>query len=238
MEDKDMELQFITHFTDTYSYYDSARMALEGGCRWIQLRMKDTPADRVEQEAIRLQRLCKDYGATFIIDDHVHLAKKIHADGVHLGKQDMPVAEARNILGQGFIIGGTANTFDDVKMHHEAGADYIGCGPFRFTTTKKNLSPVLGLEGYRTIVRQMKEAGIRLPIVAIGGITYEDIPAIMETGVTGIALSGTILRATNPVAETGRILSIGKEDTPASTPANSRPHADRRSKDKQQEQTK
>ena len=127
---------------------------------------------------------------------------------MHLGKHDMPVAEARRLLGNGFIIGGTANTFDDVKMHYEAGADYIGCGPFRFTTTKKNLSPILGLEGYRRIVSQMKEAGINLPIVAIGGITREDIPAILQTGVTGVALSGTILRADNPAEETRRILAI------------------------------
>ncbi len=203
-----MELQFITHFTEKYSYYDSARMALEGGCRWIQLRMKDTSPEEVEQEALRVQALCRTYHATFIIDDHVELVKKIHADGVHLGKHDMPVAEARRLLGNGFIIGGTANTFDDVKMHYEAGADYIGCGPFRFTTTKKNLSPILGLEGYRRIVSQMKEAGINLPIVAIGGITREDIPAILQTGVTGVALSGTILRADNPTEETRRILAI------------------------------
>ena len=147
---------------------------------------------------------------TFIIDDHVELVKKIHADGVHPGKKDMPVAEARKMLGKDFIIGGTANTFEDVKMHYEAGADYIGCGPFRFTTTKKNLSPILGLEGYRSIVSQMKEAGIHLPIVAIGGITFEDIPSIMATGVTGIALSGTILRADNPIEETRRIINIEK----------------------------
>lgn len=203
-----MELQFITHFTEKYSYYDSARMALEGGCRWIQLRMKDASPEEVEQEALRVQALCRTYHATFIIDDHVELVKKIHADGVHLGKHDMPVAEARRLLGNDFIIGGTANTFDDVKMHYEAGADYIGCGPFRFTTTKKNLSPILGLEGYRRIVSQMKEAGINLPIVAIGGITREDIPAILQTGVTGVALSGTILRADNPTEETRRILAI------------------------------
>lgn len=203
-----MELQFITHFTDTYSYFDSARMALEGGCRWIQLRMKDASPEEIEQEALRIQNLCKSYGATFMIDDHVELVKKVCADGVHLGKNDMPVAEARKILGKDFIIGGTANTFEDVKMHYEAGADYIGCGPFRFTTTKKNLSPVLGLEGYRSIVLQMKEKGIDLPIVAIGGITFEDIPAIMETGVNGIALSGTILQATDPVAETRRIVNL------------------------------
>ena len=203
-----MELQFITHFTEKYSYYDSARMALEGGCRWIQLRMKDASPEEVEQDALRVQALCRTYHATFIIDDHVELVKKLHADGVHLGKHDMPVAEARRLLGNGFIIGGTANTFDDVKMHYEAGADYIGCGPFRFTTTKKNLSPILGLEGYRRIVSQMKEAGINLPIVAIGGITREDIPAILQTGVTGVALSGTILRADNPTEETRRILAI------------------------------
>lgn len=203
-----MELQFITHFTEKYSYYDSARMALEGGCRWIQLRMKDASPEEVEQEVLRVQALCRTYHATFIIDDHVELVKKLHADGVHLGKHDMPVAEARRLLGNGFIIGGTANTFDDVKMHYEAGADYIGCGPFRFTTTKKNLSPILGLEGYRRIVSQMKEAGINLPIVAIGGITREDIPAILQTGVTGVALSGTILRADNPTEETRRILAI------------------------------
>ena len=203
-----MKLQFITHFTDQYSYYDSARLALEGGCRWIQLRMKDASDEEVEKEAIRVQALCKEYGATFLLDDRVQLVKKLGADGVHLGKNDMPIAEARQILGKDFIIGGTANTFEDVKAHYEAGADYIGCGPFRFTTTKKNLSPILGLEGYADIVRQMKEQGIDLPIVAIGGITIEDIPDIMKTGVTGIALSGTILRAENPVEETRKINAL------------------------------
>ena len=202
-----MELQFITHYTDRYSYTDSARMALEGGCRWIQLRMKDATSEEREQAALLTQQLCRRYGATFIIDDDVDLVKKIGADGVHLGKNDLPIAEARRRLGPGFLIGGTANTFADVQAHAAAGADYIGCGPFRYTTTKKNLSPILGLEGYRDIVRQMREADIRLPIVAIGGITAADIPSLLATGVTGIALSGTILRAGDPVAETSSIIS-------------------------------
>ena len=203
-----MKLQFITHYTDTYSYYDSARMALEGGCRWIQLRMKEASPLELEQEALRIQALCHQYHATCIIDDHVELAKKIQAHGVHLGKNDMPIAEARKLLGPDFLIGGTANTFEDIRSHHQAGANYIGCGPFRFTTTKKNLSPILGLEGYRYLVSQMKAEKIALPVVAIGGITFEDIPAIMETGVTGIALSGTILRADHPIEETRRIVKI------------------------------
>lgn len=201
-------IQFISHYTDTISYLDSIRLALEGGCRWVQLRMKDATDEEMLPVALEAQRLCREAGATFIIDDHVELVKEIRADGVHLGKMDMPIAEARKILGAEYIIGGTANTFEDVKAHYEAGANYIGCGPFRFTTTKKKLSPVLGLEGYRSIVSQMRSAGIDLPIVAIGGITAEDIPAIMQTGVTGIALSGTVLRASDPVAEMRRLIEI------------------------------
>ena len=195
------QIQFISHYTEKYSYLDSIRMALEGGCRWVQLRMKEADDATLLRTALEAQQLCADVHATFIIDDHVELVKQIHADGVHLGKKDMPVAEARAFLGKDFIIGGTANTFEDVKMHYEAGADYIGCGPFRFTTTKKNLSPILGLEGYRDIVSRMRAEGIHLPIVAIGGITNADIPAILETGVTGIALSGSVLRAEHPVEE-------------------------------------
>ena len=146
--------------------------------------------------------------AIFIIDDHVELAQKLHADGVHLGLKDMPVAEARQVLGEEFLIGGTANTFEDIVRHWQGGADYIGCGPFRHTDTKKNLSPLLGLEGYARLMKQMQEAGIPLPVVAIGGITRADIPAIMETGVRGIALSGTVLRADDPVQEMREILAF------------------------------
>ena len=154
------------------------------------------------------QKLCREAGATFIIDDHVQLVKEIGADGVHLGKNDMPIDEARAILGEGSIIGGTANTLDDVVRHWKNGASYIGCGPFRFTTTKEKLSPVLGLEGYRDIVAKMKDAGIDIPVVAIGGINAEDIPQIMETGVTGIALSGTVLRAEDPIEEMRKLVKM------------------------------
>lgn len=202
-----ISLQFITHQTERYSYLDSARMALEGGCKWIQLRMKEASLEEVEAVALQLKPLCKEHEAILILDDHVELTQKLEADGVHLGKMDMPISEARRILGEAFIIGGTANTFEDVELHYRAGADYVGIGPFRFTTTKKNLSPVLGLEGYTSIIQKMKETHIDLPTVAIGGITYEDIPGILATGVNGIALSGTILQAENPVTETKLILN-------------------------------
>lgn len=201
-------VQFITHTSARYTYADSARLALAGGCRWIQLRMKDAQREEIIATAAEILPLCREVGATFILDDHVELVELTGANGVHLGKNDMPIAEARRQLGHNKIIGGTANTFEDILAHAEAGADYIGCGPFRFTTTKKNLSPILGLEGYARIVEQMRQNNISLPIVAIGGIAFEDIPAILQTGVTGIALSGSVLRADDPIAEMRRIVEL------------------------------
>ena len=202
------QIQFITHRNDRYGYVDGARMALEGGCKWIQLRMKGASDEEVAEAAAQIQPLCHKHEAIFLLDDRVELAKSLNADGVHLGKNDMPVSEARQVLGEEFIIGGTANTFEDIERLASQGADYIGCGPFRFTTTKEKLSPVLGLEGYRRIVEQMGVKGINLPVVAIGGITFEDIPALMQTGIDGIAVSGAILNADNPAAEMKRMLEI------------------------------
>lgn len=204
-------LQFITHFTDRYTYVDSARIALDGGCKWIQLRMKDATEAELEEAALKVKDLCSSYSATFIIDDNVMMTKHVGADGVHLGRNDMPVGEARKILGSEYIIGGTANTFDDICRLAAQGADYIGCGPFRFTTTKKNLAAILGLDGYKRLLKQMHDRGINLPLIAIGGIGYDDIPDLFGAGVTGIALSGSILRADNPVNEMKRIVDLIKQ---------------------------
>ena len=201
-------IQFITHQNQRYSYEESARLALEGGCKWIQLRMKDASEQEFLQTGKQIKELCTKYNATFILDDHVELVKKLGADGVHVGKNDMPVKQVREFLGNNFIIGATANTYDDVEMHYKNGANYIGCGPFRFTTTKKNLSPVLGIQGYKSITDKMKDSGIKIPIVAIGGITRNDITEIMQTGVTGIALSGAVLNAENPVEEMKKIINL------------------------------
>ena len=185
-------IQFISHRTDEISCLDGIRMALDGGCKWIQLRMKDSPEEEIVRTGIQVRELCDRYGATMILDDHTHLVSD----------------QARAILGKDRIIGGTANTFEDIVSHWKAGADYIGCGPFRFTTTKKNLSPLLGLEGYRKIISRMEAEGIRIPVIAIGGITAEDIPSILATGVGGIAVSGTVLRAQDPAAEMARLISL------------------------------
>ena len=146
--------------------------------------------------------------ALLIVNDDPRLAKAIGADGVHLGQNDTPPDEARIILGRQAIIGCTANTFAHIARIAQSSADYIGLGPFRYTTTKKNLSPILGEEGYRRILRQMARAGIRLPVAAIGGITEEDVPQVMACGVNGIALSGAISRAGDIAAATARFTEL------------------------------
>ena len=218
---QNIHLQFITHYTEKCSYIDSAKIALEGGCRWIQLRMKDVSETILEHHALIIQEMCKEYGATFIIDDNVFLAKKINADGVHLGKNDMPITEARRILGDDFIIGATVNIFEDIlKITNSLSStansqrpmvNYFGCGPFRFTQTKQKLSPILGIEGYKEIVKKKLEQNIDIPIIAIGGIANADIPHILETGIDGIALSSSILRAENPIEEMKNIVSTIKK---------------------------
>lgn len=204
-------IQFITHYNDRYSYVEGARMALEGGCRWIQLRVKMPAGPEVARIAVQVRDLCREYGAVFIIDDHVSLVKVLNADGVHLGKDDMPIDVARDILGPSKIIGGTANTFEDVERICRLGANYIGCGPFRYTSTKKNLAPVLGLEGYRRIIGRMKEEGLHCPVFAIGGIGEHDINDIFATGVSGFAVSGAVLNADNPVEAMRRLIMATSE---------------------------
>jgi thiamine-phosphate pyrophosphorylase len=141
------------------------------------------------------------------LDDHVALCKEIEADGVHLGKSDMHPQKAREILGDKYIIGSTCNTYEDIFAHAVYPIDYIGLGPFRFTSTKANISPVLGIKQYRVVIEKCNKAAISLPVVAIGGITLNDIESLLLAGVKGVALSGAVLQANNPVEITGKIVN-------------------------------
>ncbi|RTZ00789.1 thiamine phosphate synthase [Flavobacterium sp. RSP49] len=192
------KLHYISQGTTVEEQLHNIHKALDNGCHWIQLRFKNQNALEVFTLAEAVKMLCKEYLATFIINDNVHLVKQLDADGVHLGLSDMKVEEARLILGTTKIIGGTANTFIDVRQRTAENCDYIGLGPFQFTTTKQNLSPILGLEGYRLIIQQMKIKNIQIPIYAIGGITLENVEDLMETGIQGIAVSGLITQSKNP----------------------------------------
>lgn len=197
---------FITHPSERYSIAEEVQMVLEGGCKWIQLRLKDVSDEEFRQTALEIIPLCKEHEAFLVFDDRVELAMEMGVHGVHLGKNDMNPLEARETMGAEAIIGVTANTADDILRYKNRDVDYVGLGPYRFTSTKSNLSPVLGTEGYAGIVKAVREEDMLLPIVAIGGITVEDIPNLMATGINGVAVSGSIINADDPVAYTRRLL--------------------------------
>ena len=150
------------------------------------------PPEELMALAIQVKRICTDPGVTYIIIDHPLIAKAVDADGLHVGLTDIRIGDARKILGDNKIIGGTANTLQDILQRVQEGCDYIGLGPFRFTTTKKNLSPILGMEGYKRISDELKLQQVSIPVYAIGGIVLEDMTAIMQAGIYGIAVSGII----------------------------------------------
>jgi thiamine-phosphate pyrophosphorylase len=190
------KLQYISQGDTVQKQLYNIHHALDNGCNWIQMRFKNQNAVDVFTLAEAVKMLCHKYLATLIINDNVHLCKQLDADGVHLGLKDWSITDARTLLGHSKIIGGTANTLEDVLQRVEENCDYIGLGPFQFTTTKEKLSPILGLEGYRHICSELKKRKISTPIYAIGGITLEDVNGIMETGVHGIAVSGLVTHST------------------------------------------
>ena len=130
-------LQYISQGNSIDEQLQNIREALEHGCQWIQLRFKKATSEDSMTLAKAVKILCQEYSATFIINDNVPLALEIDADGVHLGLKDMKIANAREILGKDKIIGGTANTLEDIKKQINQGADYIGLGPFRFTKNQR-----------------------------------------------------------------------------------------------------
>lgn len=209
-------LQFITQEANGLSHSEVSKKALEAGVDWVQLRMKNVSDAEYLAEAKRCKQFCDANKATFILNDRVDIALQVDADGVHLGKNDMKPSEARKLLGYDKIIGGTANTFEDVQFLVNQGVDYIGLGPFQFTQTKKNLSPVLGLKGYKSIIEKCMDNGINTPIVAIGGIQVEDIGNLMSTNVNGIALSSLIAHSENmnkTIEEINRAIGFKKKLT-------------------------
>ncbi len=191
------KLQYISQGSTAKEQLDNIQSTLDVGCIWIQLRYKSANEKEFALVAQQVKKKCESYNATFIINDNVELAKNIDANGVHLGLQDMSVTQARTLLGENKIIGGTANTLQDVLVRIDERCDYIGLGPFRFTATKTNLSPILGLDGYKIIMNEVLKNEIRIPIYAIGGIIMDDVVSLINTGVYGLAVSGVITNHPN-----------------------------------------
>lgn len=201
------KLQYISQGKTAAEQYLNIQNALDKGAQWIQLRWKESTYEQKLELANTILEMCRSYKATCIINDHIEIAKTVNADGVHLGLNDAKIAYARSILGQDKIIGGTANTLDDVLQRTTEGCDYIGLGPYRFTQTKEKLSPILGLTGYQNIMNQLQEKSVKTPpIYAIGGIETADIPALQQSGIYGIALSGLITRQPQLISQINHLL--------------------------------
>lgn len=191
------KLQYITQDHDQLPHDTLCLQACEAGVKWIQLRMKNANSDEFLETAKTCREITRKFGAKLIINDNLEIALASNADGVHLGQKDLSTLAARKQTPDNFIIGGTANTLEEILEHAANGVDYVGVGPFRFTTTKEALSPVLGLEGYLEISQELNLQNVNVPVIAIGGIQTGDVASIMETGVHGIAVSGLITHESN-----------------------------------------
>jgi len=208
------KIQYITQSKTEKGILEEVNDVLNAGIDWIQLRIKDDLLDFLSI-AKQVKVLTDKFQATLIINDKVDIVNQIDADGVHVGLTDMPIQKVRELIGSGKIIGGTANTIVDCKNVELFGADYIGLGPFRTTSTKKNLSPILGIESYQSIIPKNTSYGwdilnFNIPIVAIGGLKVNDIQLLIEqTAIYGVALSSLIYQSTNKkelIEELNRII--------------------------------
>lgn len=188
-------IQYISQGITAQDQLLGIKKALDNGVQWVQLRWKDVDLISFEKLASEIKKTCQLYKATFVVNDHVKIAKNIEADGVHLGLTDTSIVEAREILGTNKIIGATANTLEQIIQRTKENVDYIGFGPYKFTTTKKNLSPVLGIQSYENLKKFQNENPISLPpILAVGGIELNDIEPILKLGIYGVALSGLLYK--------------------------------------------
>lgn len=187
------------------------KAALEAGARLVQVRPEDHYTDRAAFDlATAIAALCARYGASCLVNDRVHIASAVGADGVHLGADDLPIDAARRILPAASIIGGTARDPESARAARRAGATYLGVGPVFGTTTKAGLPQPIGLEGLAAVCE-----AVDLPVIAIGGITAERAKLCREAGAHGVAVVGAISAAADPREATAKLLEAVGESAEA-----------------------
>jgi len=190
------KLQYISQGKNPKEHHENIYSVLDSGATLVQLRLKNVSDEEYTDYAYKTKELCSKYNSILIINDNPKVAREVNAEAVHLGLDDMKIEEAKKVA-PGKIFGGTANTFEHIKQRFIEQVNYVGLGPFRFTTTKEKLSPILGTKGYADILKIMESEGINLPVYAIGGIELNDLHSIMSTGVYGVAVSGLLTSAAN-----------------------------------------
>jgi thiamine-phosphate pyrophosphorylase len=175
------------HSICSLSHEDMVLNALKAGVKWVQHRDKKGFRRAVYEESMRLRQITKDFDAVFIINDHADIALAVDADGVHLGQDDLPLREARKIMGKDAIIGISTHTIEQAIAAQKDGADYIGFGPIFHTTTKDAGDP----QG-TGVLREIKKH-VHIPVVAIGGINIGNVRAVIGAGADAVAVASAIL---------------------------------------------
>lgn len=185
---KELQLYAITdrHWLNGRSLYEVVKESLDGGVTFLQLREKQLDEDHFLEEAKKLQGLCSEYNVPFIINDNVEIALAINADGVHIGQSDMEMKEAREKLGPDKIIGVSAHTKEEALLAQAQGADYLGVGAV-FPTSSKDDAESVSYETLKAICEV-----VSIPVVAIGGITRENLHQLSGSGVSGISVISAI----------------------------------------------
>ena len=186
-------LQFVTLDLPALGHVEQAELACRGGVRWVQLRAKGLDALAWVELARAVQKICRTYQATFIVNDSVEVAAQVSADGVHLGAADASPLVARERLGAQALIGVTLNYPSDLQRLTLGAPNYVGVGPYRATSSKLAHAPVQTSNALKVLIQQS-----RLPAFVIGGVTSADFPAIQTLGAYGVALSAAIARAASP----------------------------------------
>ena len=205
-------LQFITNSDSQINVVDQIKGAIAGGCRWIQVNMKDASDDDIKCVINEVKPLCQESESILILSDKVELVKELELDGVHLDKGAMLPTQAREILGAGPIIGVAANSFSDISQIRYFDIDYISVGPYKHPESSTADSPIVSIYDYASIMAQIHEQQIELPIVAFGDIETTDIQGLWATGINGIAVSNAIANANDISAQTAQFISL--LDTP------------------------
>lgn len=191
-------LQFITHPCKKYSIIEQVKMVLDGGCKWIQLRIPNLSTEEAKSIIEDIIPICKEHDAILIIEDYIELTKDLEVTGVHISKNVNAIADIRNTLEGGPIIGVNVNTSGDIFALKGIDVDYVSI----ISSKEEN-----NFSHYAKIVDEVRTVGVELPIVAAGEFSIENIEAVMNTGVNGIALSESIINAKDPTEYTKAILS-------------------------------
>ena len=197
----DLRVYVITHagFRGR-SHEDVAQAAVAGGATALQLRDKESAGRALVAPARRLVALANPAGVPVVVNDRVDVALAAGADGVHVGEDDLPVADARRLLGPERIVGASAGTVEEARRAEQEGADYLGVGPVFPTATKADAGEAIGLDGLRKIV-----AAVRVPVVGIGGITVENAAQVVLAGAAGVAVVSAVAGADDMVEATRRL---------------------------------